>query len=383
MRILALIPSEGHGGGIEAYVEALLEEAQNGGAVVSRCVLTSPDNRLPPPLPRKLRFAWRAVREAGELRHVSQACIFAFLPSLAGVALLARLAAGRSRPRVTVFFHGSEIWGARISSRWLWRRGRLQLVSVSSFSAGALARFGAAQILSPGISRARYERLLDVPLEGRHRRSGIRLLSVFRLQEAELKGGFVVLAAVRSLRADGVDARVTFAGFGTPPPSFATAVEQCAPWASIVGSPSDDELANLYDDAGLFVLATRLRAKPIPSGEGFGIVLVEAALAGKAVIAPAFGGSADAMLEGLTGLRPKDESVGALVEVLRWFVENPARMRLFGINARTWATERFRPENYRNTVSHVLFGGTCEPGDLAIVKTVEDIPTRGRSAGEE
>lgn len=383
LSILALIPSEGHGGGIEAYVDALLQQAQKSGVIVRRCVLTSPRGRLPPSLPRKLVFAWNAVRAAWNLRSDSQAHVFAFLPSLAGLGLLARVITGRRRSPVTVFFHGSEIWAAGSWARWVWARRSLRLISVSSFSAGALARVGAAQILPPGIPSSRYSKLHAIPPQENYGRTEIRVLSVFRLPEAELKGGFVVLDAIRELRAEGVDARVTFAGFGAPPKSFVAAIRKDSLWAELVRAPSEEELVHLYSAANLFVLATRLRSRPVPSGEGFGIVLVEAALAGRVVVAPAFGGSADAILGGVTGVRPRDESVDSLVEVLHWCVANPDQMRLLATNARTWATERFRPEVYGRVVSHILFGdGFEEQGNLALVTRIGTPGARPRQEAE-
>ena len=71
------------------------------------------------------------------------------------------------------------------------------------------------------------------------------------------------------------------------------------------------ELVDLYGGADIFVLASRQHRRPGPAGEGFGIVLAEAALAGLPVMAPANDGSRDAFVPGLTGMRPVDQSVEA------------------------------------------------------------------------
>lgn len=368
VHVLALIPSTGHGGGIEAYVDNFFLHAQMCGIVNHRCVLTGRDGHLPPRLSRKILFAFRTVRRALRLRLADAAVILVFLPSFAGLGLLARLLAGRSKPEVIVYFYGSEIWSAGWPARWLWRRGHVKMVAVSSFSAGALARFGAAQILPPGIPSARYEKLLAIPPKAPESIRMLEVLSVFRLPEAQLKGGFVLLGAVAALRTEGFDIGVTFAGFGSPPPEFVAAVSEHAPWARLVTSPRDDELIGLYAESDLFVLATRLRSHPVPSGEGFGIVLTEAALAGTAVIAPACGGSADAFVDGVTGLKPRDESSGALVDALRWCLVNPVQVRRLATNGRVWARERFRPEAYGRRVAQLLLGhGFHEECDLAFV----------------
>ena len=74
---------------------------------------------------------------------------------------------------------------------------------------------------------------------------------------------------------------------------------------------SDNELAHELAAADLFVLATQTRSGRGSVGEGFGLVLLEAQAAGTPVIAPAYGGSHEAYVEGVTGMAPTDESVEA------------------------------------------------------------------------
>ena len=80
-----------------------------------------------------------------------------------------------------------------MDGRALFRRrwdasSRLHQVAVSSFSAGALAARAAADVLHPGIPRARYERLLaGAQAPASHSRS-LRVLSVFRLERGERQG---------------------------------------------------------------------------------------------------------------------------------------------------------------------------------------------------
>ena len=96
----------------------------------------------------------------------------------------------------------------------------------------------------------------------------------------------------------------------------------CAAWcASILAARSrpglsDRELARQLAGADLFVLATRSRGGRHTSGEGFGLVLLEAQVAGTPVVAPAHGGSHDAYIEGITGLAPMDETAGSLARVM-------------------------------------------------------------------
>jgi hypothetical protein len=148
--LLALIPSSGLGGGIEAYIGAILDQAEQRGAAIDRCILV--DRQSPRlSLLRKVAFVVRASRSARRLRRSARPQVLVFLPSFAVLGLLLRRIVGSQRVEVTVFFYGREIWSAGALTRWVWRRAGLKRIAISSFGAGALARVGAAQFLQPGI----------------------------------------------------------------------------------------------------------------------------------------------------------------------------------------------------------------------------------------
>jgi glycosyltransferase involved in cell wall biosynthesis len=75
-------------------------------------------------------------------------------------------------------------------------------------------------------------------------------------------------------------------------------------------------------------------------------VLLEAQVAGTAVVGPAHGGSPDAYLGGVTGATPRDESTAALTEVLGELARKPARLAVMGRQGAAWARERFVPDKY-------------------------------------
>jgi glycosyltransferase involved in cell wall biosynthesis len=108
----------------------------------------------------------------------------------------------------------------------------------------------------------------------------------------------------------------------------------------------DAGLAHELADADLFILATRTRCGRRPSGEGFGLVLLEAQVAGTPVIGPAFGGSHDAFIDRVTGLAPIDETAGALIAVLGDLLEDRAQLGRMGKHAAEWAKSYFLPQQY-------------------------------------
>ena len=94
------------------------------------------------------------------------------------------------------------------------------------------------------------------------------------------------------------------------------------------------------------MLATQTRSGRGAVGEGFGLVLLEAQAAGTPVIAPAYGGSREAYVEGVTGVAPADESADALTRTLHDLLKDPARLARMGRHAAQWTRQAFAPEHY-------------------------------------
>ena len=75
-------------------------------------------------------------------------------------------------------------------------------------------------------------------------------------------------------------------------------------------------------------------------------MLLEAQVAGTAVVGPAHGGSPDAYLDGVTGATPRDESVAALGQVLDEVTTQPDRLADMGAQGASLARARFAPDQY-------------------------------------
>ena len=121
-------------------------------------------------------------------------------------------------------------------------------------------------------------------------------------------------------------------------------------WCTVRPGLSDDDLARELAAADLFVLATQTRSGRGAFGEGFGLVLLEAQVAGTPVIAPAYGGSREAYVEGVTGVAPADESADALTRTLHDLLKDPDRLARMGRHAAQWTRQAFAPERYAQLV---------------------------------
>jgi glycosyltransferase involved in cell wall biosynthesis len=257
---------------------------------------------------------------------------------------------------MSVVCHGSEGWDAplrprRRLERVLMRRPEVRAVAVSSFTAGTLARGLRASVLPPAPSRQWFEMLVSAGAKEHDRSPGIQLVTAFRLASWRQKGLPQLVAAVEALGRQ--DVRLTICGGGETSSELRRFVADHS-WCALHEDASDPELAVHFSRADLFVLATRTKPGKGASGEGFGLVLLEAQLAGTPVIAPAYGGCADAFVQGVTGVSPTDETVQALTVVLRELLEDPDRLARMSKRALEWAQERFRPDRYALQASRKL-----------------------------
>lgn len=341
-RVLLLSPSRGLGGGIERYVQAIGCAFAAGGVACERLDLSGPGARSHLRLLAQGRALLRADPEPQRL-------VVAHRTLLPVAMLLARNHAVRG---VSVLCHGSEIWGSRWPPRrllehHLMRGADVRVVAVSSFSAGALLRDCRAAVLPPALSREWFDELARAGPERRHRRPGTNLVTAFRLADWEEKGLPQLVAAVTALGRP--DVRLTVCGSGRPPTGLLRLVAE-HPWCTLRPGLSDAELAIELAAADLFVLATRTESGARGAGEGFGLVLLEAQAAGTPVVAPAYGGSRDAYIDGVTGLAPLDESAEALTRTLDDLLKDPARLPEMGEDAARWSRQAFDPERYARLV---------------------------------
>lgn len=346
-RALLLAPSGGHGGGIERYVQTIEWALTAEGVEYRRCDLPGRGPAAHARLFAETR-AWLAANRQPVRLIVAHR---ALLP----VALL--LARRRPGCGISLICHGIEVWGAgsrlrhMIESR-LMRRPRVRVVAVSSFTAGVLAGQCRAGVLPPGLSGHWYDTLVRAASAGARTAQGVQLLTAFRLADWQDKGLAQLLEAVAVLGRP--DVRVRVCGSGDPPAQLQQLVER-HPGCTLACDLSDAELAHELAGADICVLATRTRSGRNAYGEGFGLVLLEAQVAGTAVVAPAYGGSREAFVDGLTGVSPVDESASSLAAVLAGLLREPEFVAQMGKQAAEWARETYAPERYaRRAVAALL-----------------------------
>jgi phosphatidyl-myo-inositol dimannoside synthase len=337
-RVLLLSPSRGLGGGIERYVETLEWAFAAEGVECQRLDLSGPGILAHIRLLARGRAILRA--DSGPSRLV-----VAHRTLLPVAALLARDGAACG---MSVLCYGIEIWGPRwrprrVLERRLMRGSGVRAVACSNFTAGVLMRDCVATVLPPALSREWFDSLAAAAAGGQGHGPGIQLATAFRLEDWRMKGLPQLMTAVAALGRP--DISLTICGSGDPPADLLWLVSEYS-WCVLRPGLNNDDLARELAAADLFVLATQTRSGSDAYGEGFGIVLLEAQAAGTPVIAPAYGGSHEAYVEGVTGVAPADESAEALTRALHDLLKDPAQLAWMGEHAAQWTRQAFAPERY-------------------------------------
>lgn len=248
-----------------------------------------------------------------------------------------------------VFLHGTDVLDARKrrSARLydqLLRRARL-VIPNSRLTAEAAASAGLPTdrivvinpcvnqaLLAPSQPRSTFRHslgLTDQPL----------ILSVARL--VPNKGIDVVLRALPAVLESCPEAHYVIVGEG---PSRHTLEEltralNLEAHVSFVGYQPRASMANIYQDADVFVLTPRTIASG--ASEGFGLVYLEANMLELPVVAADVGGIQDAVLNGETGLLVSSESSEATAKALLTLLQDPDQRAILGYQGRKRATDHF------------------------------------------
>jgi phosphatidyl-myo-inositol dimannoside synthase len=209
-----------------------------------------------------------------------------------------------------VMTHGAEVWLARIPAMSAaMRRGFAHaraVTAVSNFTAEAIRplvpREVGVDVVFPGVDEARFSP--DVDGRSVKERHGLEdrkvVLCASRL--VPRKGQDVLIQGLELVRELAPEAGLLLVGDG-PYRRRLEELAAAAPSGSVTfaGQVPDADLPAYYAGCDVFAMPCRSRWGGLEV-EGFGIVFLEAAAAGKAVVAGRSGGAAEAVVDQETGL---------------------------------------------------------------------------------
>jgi phosphatidylinositol alpha-1,6-mannosyltransferase len=305
-------------GGIERLTLQVQHSLESQGQQV---VLLCPQRLGPGLAGRWLGRSWFLLRLAWWLPRATQVL------SMHALLLRPVLALRWLRPArqsLWAWIHGIEVWGAALQPVASQLRRCEGLMASSTFTRDQLlARPGlwpAVRVVHP-MANLIDGREPPTPLP-----QGLRLLTVARLAANErYKGHRLVLAALAQLRANQAlppDLRWRVVGNGDDLPALQ---QECRamglePWVQFLGSLSDTALRDELNGCSLLLMpsAYGVAANGQASGEGFGIVYLEAAQARRASIACRAGGQTDLIVDRRTGwlIDPDPSQLAALLRQL-------------------------------------------------------------------
>ena len=106
----------------------------------------------------------------------------------------------------------------------------------------------------------------------------------------------------------------------------------------LLGHVSYDDLPRWYAACDLFAMPNR---DIDGDTEGFGLVFLEAASAGKPVLAGTAGGTGSAVVDGVTGLRVDGERADAITQALARLLSDPDEAERMGRNGRARVLDNY------------------------------------------
>ncbi len=298
------------------------------------------DDALPFPVHRfPTTFLWPSRDLATKVRmvareHRSEVVLFGHgLP----LALLGPALAEDGIPYV-VATHGTEYWlalapGFHALLRTATSRAR-RVLAVSRFT-GRVIRTAVpgdvpVSLLPPGVDTEWFRP--DAPgaeeVRARHGLSE-RPLVVCVSRLVPRKGQDVLIRALPAIRRREPDAAMLIVGDGPDAARLRALAADHGPGVTFAGQVPDADLPAYHAAADVFAMPCRSRLGGLEV-EGFGIVFLEAAAAGRPVVAGDSGGAAEAVADGETGLVVDGRNPGTVAEAVAGLLATPARAEAMG-----------------------------------------------------
>jgi phosphatidylinositol alpha-1,6-mannosyltransferase len=232
---------------------------------------------------------------------------------------------------VTLYAHGEELttWGRGRKYRAMCfaLRHADQLIANSEHTRDTLLQMGVdatkIKVIYPGVDVSIFKPNQD----GSNLRESLGIHAdqklVFSVGRLSRRKGFdQVIRAVAQLRADHLPVHYVIGGIGEDADYLDTLIREHQLDGTVhrIGAIGEADLPRWLNACDVFAMPNR---DIDGDNEGFGMVFIEAAACGKPSLSGVSGGTASAVLDGVTGLRVDGTSIKCVTEGLRSLLQDP------------------------------------------------------------
>jgi len=305
-------------GGIERYTYNILNYLKNNGHTVIVHTTSGHKNHFENIIVKKIKYLDFLLPYiiSRKLKKKYQKFDFFLCSHLNLTPIIEKISKLHSN-KYYLFLHGIECWAGRFNSKLPYLKNLHKVFSVSKFTT--------QQVLNQGFKGEviYLPPLLDLTNfvlgPSKKKRSKVKFLTVGRLDSSEqYKGHDMVIQAMNILinthKLKNIEYNIVGEGEDRERLMHLVHKYNLKKYINFLGFVSDAELSLTYLRSDIFIMPSRVSLNPKkPEGEGFGIVFIEAALHGLALIGPNVGGPTDIIDDKLNGLQcdpisPKDIS---------------------------------------------------------------------------
>ena len=346
-RMLLVTPCLSQEGGIEALSRAVHKSLLDADVQVFAVSLPSKNLRLIPYLFWLIFFHIRIC-----FLSFGSSQILSMHPSLLRYLFPHYLA----KNKVYCWVHGIDVWGALPFSVVSKLSTYHRLIASSHFTANTMSllfptlRHVPCSVINPTIVTPYQESYISYPKD-------LHILTVSRLSALHrYKGHLQILAALALLSDKSWHWSIVGSGDDMAYLDELISAYSLTSNVQLLGNVDHSQLKCLYQECSLFALPSCFSNPGLSSvtGEGFGIVYLEAAMAGKASIAASVGGHLDFVQDGVTGWLVQDEEPSSLCSIFQYLLDNPSELKSCGVRARERALNHFTYSHFSQKLIHTL-----------------------------
>jgi phosphatidyl-myo-inositol dimannoside synthase len=265
-----------------------------------------------------------------------------------------------------VIGHGIEVWDILRWTRRTALRRASRVIAVSRFTAGVLigrqrVKPGCVQVVHPcvdpglmALAGPEPDTVGEGPTTGRP----VALLTVARLSSEErYKGCDTVIRMLPSIARQAGPVRYCIVGGGEDRPRLESLAKHhgVAEIVTFAGPAGPRDLAAHYQACDIFVMPSVLEHRANGwTGEGFGIVYIEAAAFGLPVVAGCGGGAPEAIQDGVSGVVVEGAAPDAVTAALVRLARDPDLRKRMGAAGRQWVQDHFMFPRFRGEIADVV-----------------------------